>query len=73
MSRGIASNRHHKKRLKDRRKNDIFYHEEFSLNKHIITPTLCSCVVCGNPRKYYGNSKSSKTIQELRFEQPEEE
>lgn len=27
---------------------------------------ICSCVMCGNPRKYNGNSKQSQTVQELR-------
>lgn len=66
MTKGLAQKRHHKKRLKNRRKYDIVYHKEFSLNKHVITPTICSCWMCGNVRKYYGNSKQGKTIQELR-------
>lgn len=30
------------------------------------TKTLCSCYMCGNPRKFNGNSKASKTPQELK-------
>lgn len=30
------------------------------------TPTPCSCWMCGNPRKYYGNGKYAKTLQERR-------
>lgn len=32
----------------------------------VTTPTLCSCWLCGNPRKFYGNGKNSKTLQELK-------
>lgn len=31
-----------------------------------ITPVRCSCWMCGNPRKYYKNSRSAKSLQELR-------
>ena len=30
------------------------------------TNALCSCFMCGNPRKYNGNGKYSKTYQELK-------
>ena len=30
------------------------------------TKTLCSCYMCGNPRKFNGNGKASKTPQELK-------
>ena len=66
MSRGLGLKRHHKDRLKSKRKNDIVYCKEFPLNKHVTTPKLCSCAMCGNPRKFVGNSKESKTVQELR-------
>ena len=68
MSRGKLLNRHHKQRMKDKRKSDFTYHEGFPLNKHMITPKLCSCIMCGNARKYFGNGKESKTIQELKNE-----
>ena len=71
MARGRALNRHHKNRLKDKRKGDIVYHENFPINKHVITPKLCSCIMCGNQRKFFGNSKQAKTIQELRGSQDE--
>ena len=32
---------------------------------HANTSTRCSCEMCGNPRKYLGNSKHAKTHQEL--------
>lgn len=66
MTKGLALKRHHKKRLKNKRKRDIFYTKGSSMNKHVITPTICSCWMCGNVRKFYGNSKQGKTIQELR-------
>lgn len=69
MTKGLAQKRHHKKRLKDKRKYDMVYHKNFSLNKHVITPKLCSCIMCGNMRKFFGNSKHGKTVQELRQEE----
>ena len=30
------------------------------------TKTLCSCHMCGNPRKFNGNGRASKTPQELK-------
>lgn len=71
MARGRALNRHHKNRLKSKRKGDIVYHSEFPINKHVTTPKLCSCWMCGNTRKFLGNSKQAKTIQELRNSQDE--
>ena len=73
MAKGLAQKRHHKKRLKNKRKHDMVYHKEFSLNKYVITPKLCSCIICGNIRKFFGNSKHSKTIQELRQEEKDNE
>lgn len=70
MSRGRDLNRHHKIRMKKKRRDDVFYNTESALNKHVTTPKNCSCFMCGNPRKHLGNSKDSKTIQELRSELP---
>lgn len=36
------------------------------------TPRPCSCWMCGNPRKHYGNGKHAKSMQELRNLQDEE-
>lgn len=36
------------------------------------TPRSCSCWMCGNPRKHYGNSKHAKSMQELRNNQEED-
>lgn len=73
MTKGLAQKRHHKKRLKDKRKNDMVCHKEFSLNRHVITPKLCSCWLCGSPRKFSGNSKHGKTVQELRQKEKDSE
>ena len=59
----IQLKRHHRSRLKRNRK----YHFERDLSdKHlsmaINTPRPCSCVMCGNPRRYFGK----KTLNELR-------
>jgi hypothetical protein len=35
--------------------------------RHRNTSKTCSCMMCGNPRKFY----NQKTIQEIRFEQKE--
>lgn len=65
MTKGLAQRIHHKKRLKNKRKHDTFAKWQ-PLNKHVITPTICSCWMFGNARKFSGNSKHGKTIQELR-------
>lgn len=31
---------------------------------HADTPTRCSCDMCGNPRKHYGNGKHGRTLEE---------
>ena len=31
---------------------------------HADTPTRCSCDMCGNPRKHYGNGKHGQTLGE---------
>lgn len=70
MARGREMNRHHRERMKNKRKDDFVYHEGFPIGKHVKTPKLCSCEFCGNPRKFFGNSKEGRTIQELRNELP---
>lgn len=69
MTKGISERRHHKERLKKKRKSDMVYHTGYPINKHVITPKLCSCIMCGNTRKYFGNGKQAKTIQELRADE----
>ena len=74
MSKGISERRHHKERLKKKRKNDTVYYEEHPINKHVITPKVCSCIVCcKSQRKYFGNSKQAKTIRELKQEEKDNE
>lgn len=67
MSKGISERRHHKERLKKKRKSDMVYYTGCPINKHVITPKICSCIICcKSKRKYFGNGKEAKTIQELR-------
>lgn len=66
---GLALKRHHKNRMKNKRKHDIVYHDSTPINKHVNTPTMCSGECCGNPRNHYGNSKAAKTIQEQRADE----
>lgn len=61
---------HHARRLKEKRKH-------YSKNKGILSdravgtlfhsPARCSCFMCGNPRKYFGE----RTVQERRQMQKE--
>ncbi|MDO4441849.1 MAG: hypothetical protein Q4B81_06675 [Moraxella sp.] len=70
---------HHKLRQIKKRQQDLLYtpcwndfepmHEVIKtkgFKMRITTPTLCSCWLCGNPRKFYKNSKLGKTLQELK-------
>ncbi|WP_349043602.1 hypothetical protein [Brucella melitensis] len=70
-----ALRRHHRQRVKNNRKKywTVFPHEESPKRLGIITttPCICSCWMCGNPHKYYGNSKSGMKISELRQMQDE--
>lgn len=72
---GRALRRHHRQRVKNNRKKywTVFPHEESPKRLGIITttPCICSCWMCGNPHKYYGNSKSGMKISELRQMQDE--
>ncbi|WCZ57118.1 hypothetical protein K15_053 [Salmonella phage Kenya-K15] len=65
-----ALRRHHRQRVKNNRKKywTVFPHEESPKRLGIITttPCICSCWMCGNPRKYYGNSKAGMKISEIR-------
>lgn len=65
-----AERRHEAARLKKNRRwywgRDIG--EDSRLRGKLLhTPALCSCPLCGNPRKYFGH----RTIQELRALQEE--
>lgn len=58
-----AYRRHQVKRCLDNRKNDFCSGDSRkSLKRHIITPTTCSCWMCGNPRKHLDDL----TLQEQR-------
>ena len=72
-----ASRRHHTARIKARRFkeersrftiDDI--NTEANLQRNVglraHTACLCSCWMCGNPRRRYGNARASLTMQELR-------
>ena len=54
----------HAKRLKKKRRNYRTAFYEGGLVKVVNTPKPCSCFMCGNPRRYYGE----KTIQEQKAE-----
>ena len=47
-------------------KSDDEFLDGKGFKMRVITPVLCSCIMCGNPRKFYGNGKDSKTLQELK-------
>ncbi|MDA8378168.1 MAG: hypothetical protein M0Z50_14135 [Planctomycetia bacterium] len=63
-----AMRRHHRHRLLHNRRfhwgRDLSESDESPRHrgKVIDTPTPCSCWMCGNPRRYFGE----KTLQELR-------
>jgi len=62
-----ALRRHHLKRLKKRAgwiSRQVWGFEENVLKKSYNHLKLCSCRMCGNPRKYWG----SKTKQEIMVE-----
>lgn len=68
-----GNRRHHLTRLKQKRFREEMQRSharpDWALNiavKRAHTGRLCSCFLCGNPRKYYGNSKASLTLQEMR-------
>ncbi len=67
-----ALRRFHKERIQKKRKQYLIFESpndlesnEIRLKKALKTPTVCSCWMCGNPRKYFGE----KTRQEIIFEE----
>ena len=60
-----ALRRHHVKRLKNKRCRDLHF-AGIPLGAHVATPARCSCWMCGNPRRFYGNSRAALTVQQLR-------
>ena len=62
-----AIRRHHYQRLKKKRINNICWLHNLSYREvgiYINTPKVCSCWMCGNPRKHF----NEKTFQEKKFE-----
>ena len=69
MGKGIAYRRAQKQRLKKLRHK--WWGRELSsgeLERVVVTPTPCSCWMCGNPRRYFGEG----TVQERRLLQEAE-
>lgn len=74
-----AERRHHRERLyRKRLKESLNTFSVRNEGQHCIwaernarlrvtTATLCSCPMCGNPRRYHGNSKASLTRQEWKM------
>lgn len=64
-----ALRRHHYERLKNTRSHYWGHSVPLSpsaLGKVADTPCLCSCFMCGNPRKWHGEP----SFQELKANQP---
>jgi hypothetical protein len=63
-----ALTRHHADRVKKKRSkytNAVSSDDkDVSVGKTACTPALCSCYMCGNPRKFF----SELTMQEKKFE-----
>ncbi|MDE0723866.1 MAG: hypothetical protein OSB62_04110 [Alphaproteobacteria bacterium] len=72
MSRNRAQRRHNTAKYKAkavRRENAVHLDARRALSSRDIgilanNATLCSCPMCGNPRKHFGNA--SQTLQEIR-------
>lgn len=68
-----ALRRHHDARLKKKRQYYYSYRQgrlsPRQLGLVLHTPALCSCYMCGNPRKYFGE----RSVQERRWMQAVEE
>lgn len=66
-----AIRRHHAWRLK---KNRLTYYSNWgkrdtsgrAVGMLLHTAALCSCFACGNARRFYGNGRQGRTLQELR-------
>ncbi len=71
-----ALRRHHYQRLK--RKRRAYYggygrHRDDVQGILVGTATLCSCSMCGNPRKYFGEITRQETLAALRFTEQRQE
>lgn len=66
-----ALRRHHRERLKRKRASYYWWWASSDvkrLGKVVTTPCMCSCWMCGNPRKYYkGQWGEERTIQERKY------
>lgn len=65
-----ALRRHHYTRIRNKRIKQNYWGRDFTLNaRHlgvcINTPAICSCTMCGNPRRVWG----FKTLQETKVDQ----
>lgn len=68
--RGIR--RHHLQRLKKARAADYGMGEGQQgdlavLGRHVNTPAKCSCWMCGNPRRFFGEKSLQERIQDEKF------
>ncbi len=56
QERNRATNRHHAERIKNKVKNyrNVFKGSETSIGKISNSKAICSCYMCGNPRKFDG-------------------
>lgn len=62
----ISENRHHAQRIRAKREADHYLGAKTArMPKAYKTPTPCSCWMCGNPRKWFGD----QTLQEKSFSQ----
>ena len=66
-----ALRRHHRERLKKKRASYYWWwasSDAKRLGKVVTTPCMCSCFMCGNPRKYYKMTGEGRlTIQERKY------
>ncbi|WP_425263099.1 hypothetical protein [Vibrio owensii] len=65
-----AIRRHHYSRLRNKRLKQKYWGQDMELKKRhlgicVNTPTICSCHMCGNPRKKFG----WVTLQEVKANQ----
>lgn len=67
-----AIRRHHRERLRAKRRfhwgRDLSTEPPQNIARAINTPTPCSCWMCGNPRRYFGE----QSVQERRANQEDE-
>lgn len=69
----IQENRSHTERFKEKRKRynnaNTSNNPDVAVGRVCTTPALCSCYMCGNPRKFF----NELTIQEKKFKDVEKE